>query len=336
MIEAKTPSPTLAAAHTGNSYGHVNATEFVIDDSPFTHELVNGHFRSESIELRHATDPMKGLKMAKNDPPDLILLDLDMPEMNGDEVIVKLKADAATFDIPIIFLTANEKLETKVRCFDLGATDYIMKPFHGPELRARSRAALRTKRLQDMLKARARLDGLTGLWNRSYFDERVTALVGASDRYQRTSSVILFDIDHFKRCNDNHGHPFGDVVLTKLADCLRKQLRTSDTACRYGGEEFVVLLDGTDLKGSLLVAERIRRAVETLLLTTPNGEPYTVTASFGVASTEQFPTALSVAGIVKDADDALYKAKKAGRNNVQVAVGEQASAVREQASALSA
>ncbi|MFT4704320.1 MAG: diguanylate cyclase (GGDEF)-like protein, partial [Bradymonadia bacterium] len=193
-----------------------------------------------------------------------------------------------------------------------------------------------TKRLQDMLKARARLDGLTGLWNRSYFDERVTALVGASDRYQRTSSVILFDIDHFKRCNDNHGHPFGDVVLTKLADCLRKQLRTSDTACRYGGEEFVVLLDGTDLKGSLLVAERIRRAVETLLLTTPNGEPYTVTASFGVASTEQFPTALSVAGIVKDADDALYKAKKAGRNNVQVAVGEQASAVREQASALSA
>jgi two-component system cell cycle response regulator len=292
-------------------------TVLAIDDSPEIHQLLKIRLKNLDVELAHADCGFDGFDHAMAHNPDLILLDVMMPDASGFDICRKLKATSETRNIPVIFLTGASDVEQKVLGFDVGAVDYIQKPFDSAELNARVRAALRTKRFQDMLAQRAMIDGLTGLWNRAHFDQRMHEEVAAAARYDRTMSLILMDVDKFKNLNDNHGHPFGDEVLQAVGDVLQDSARTSDWPCRYGGEEFGLILRETDLDGAIIMAERVREELECLQLRN-NAQLVPVTASFGVVASTlcMNPCDLSTKWIIESADRALYAAKESGRNRV--------------------
>lgn len=292
-------------------------TVLAIDDSPEIHQLLKVRLKNLDIELAHADCGFDGFDQAMASNPDLILLDVMMPDASGFDICRKLKATSETRNIPVIFLTGASDVEQKVLGFDVGAVDYIQKPFDSAELNARVRAALRTKRFQDMLAQRAMIDGLTGLWNRAHFDQRMHEEVAAAARYDRPMSLIMMDVDKFKNLNDNHGHPFGDEVLQAVGDVLQESARTSDWPCRYGGEEFGLILRETDLDGAIVMAERVREEIESLQMRN-KAQLVPVTSSFGVVSSTlcMNPCDLSTKWIIESADRALYAAKESGRNRV--------------------
>jgi len=242
-----------------------------------------------------------------------------MPDLHGFEVCRRLKQDALTSAIPVIFLTGEGQTAQKVLGFDMGAVDYITKPFEPAELRARVRAALRTKLYQDLLAERAHVDALTGLGNRAAFDTQLKREIGAFARYGRQVSLILIDLDHFKQVNDQFGHPVGDRALQVVAGALVGMVRSADAVCRYGGEELALILTDTGVGGARALAERVRRRIERLELR-HEGTLVPLSASLGVASIEDLgePTETS---LVEAADAALYEAKRGGRNRVGVAGG---------------
>ncbi len=287
----------------------------VIDDSELIHQLVRVRLHQEGLKVTSEYEGETGIERAIADLPDLILLDVGLPKMDGFEVCRKLKDHQTTRTIPVIFLTGTTDTDSKVRGLDLGAVDYVTKPFDEVELRARVRAGLRTKRLQDMLEQQSFLDGLTGLWNRSYLDRRLEAEVSVANRYSRPLGVLLIDIDHFKQVNDSYGHLFGDVVLQGVAEVLHEYARSSDIVVRYGGEEFALLLTDTPLRGAMGVAERLRVGIESRSYEA-HGESVAVNASFGVASTEEMSGERTPAAMLGLADQALYASKDAGRNCV--------------------
>ena len=295
-------------------------TVLAIDDSPEIHQLLKVRLKNLDVELSHADCGFDGFDLALAGNPDLILLDVMMPDASGFDICRKLKATTETRNIPVIFLTGASDVDQKVLGFDVGAVDYIQKPFDSAELSARVRAALRTKRFQDMLAQRAMIDGLTGLWNRAHFDQRMHEEVAAAARYDRPMSLIMMDVDKFKNLNDNHGHPFGDEVLQAVGDVLQDSARTSDWPCRYGGEEFGLILRETDLEGAVVMAERVREEIEGLQLRN-KAQLVPVTASFGVVSSTlcMNPCDLSSKWMIESADRALYVAKEGGRNCVRTA-----------------
>jgi diguanylate cyclase (GGDEF)-like protein len=268
-------------------------------------------------EVQIALSGPEALECAAKEPaPDLILLDFRMPDMDGHEVCRRLKKDAHTRNIPVIFITAMDDWNNEAQGLELGAVDYITKPVRAPIVRARIRnhVALRNALSELALKNEelARLaahDKLTGLYNRRKLDEALAQEVLRAERYDRPLSLILIDIDHFKKVNDTHGHPVGDAVLVESAARLTRTLRTSDIAGRWGGEEFLVICPETPLETAAVLAERLRgdyceREFEAV------GR---LTASFGVAAHRRD---VSAEEIVSHADEALYKAKRAGRNQV--------------------
>jgi len=292
-----------------------------VDDSSFIHELVELRLADDELRQYHAHDGSQGVEMAVALRPDVILLDVILPGLSGFDVCRQLKSDPRTAQIPVIFLTGASDTLNKVQGFDLGAVDYVTKPFDPAELRARIRAALRTKRYQDMLAERAQIDAMTSLRNRAYFDAVLNQEVTAARRYDRATSMVLFDLDHFKLINDAHGHPFGDRVLQRVAELLAANIRDCDAACRYGGEEFALVLTETNLDHARIVAERVRDGVCGLQLA-HNKTPVVVTVSGGVVSTTQFVTrdALTPESFLEAADSALYFAKTSGRNRTELAV----------------
>ena len=289
----------------------------VIDDSESIHKLVVARLRPEGLEVLGEFDGELGIERAVADQPDLILLDIGLPNVDGFEVCRRLKEHASTRNIPIIFLTGTTDTESKVRGLDLGAVDYVTKPFDQVELRARVRAALRTKRLQDILEQQSFLDGLTGLWNRSYLDRRLESELNVARRYGRPLTLVLADVDHFKRVNDSFGHLFGDIVLQGIAEGLRAYARRSDIVARYGGEEFAVLLTDTNLRAAMFVSERLRSSAENRHFEA-RSEVVSVTASFGVACSEDLGADLTPEELIRAADVALYASKDAGRNCVHL------------------
>ena len=234
-----------------------------IDDSDLVHRLLRARLRHERIDLHSVHNAESGIKAAQELQPDVILLDIDLEDLDGFEVLARLKADPRTRDLAVIFVSASAETMDRVRGLDLGAVDFIGKPFDVTELRARVRSALRTQRLLRMLSQRAQLDGLTGLWNRAHFDERLATELSGALRHGTQVSLILADLDRFKNLNDTHGHPFGDEVLEQAAAALSGG-RAQDVACRYGGEEFAVILPGTDIEEAMEVAERYRRGIEVI------------------------------------------------------------------------
>jgi diguanylate cyclase (GGDEF)-like protein len=254
----------------------------VVDDAPGYPAPLAVRLRHDRLRFLHAFGTQGALNLARAQRPDLILLDLDLAGLPGLALCRELRRDPELAGIPIIVLSGALEVEVKVKAFEAGAVDYVTKPFDAAELQARVQAALRTKRYQDQLVTRAQRDGLTGLWNRAYFDELLAAEAALASRHHRPVSLILFDLDHFKALNDEHGHPFGDEVLQAVAEAVTAVLRRGEIACRYGGEEFAIILRETDAVGAALTAERVRAAIAGLQLVS-GGQVVEVTASLGVS-----------------------------------------------------
>jgi two-component system, cell cycle response regulator len=292
----------------------------IVDDALTVHKVIEVRLRSEKLTLHHAYNAQEGLALLRQHRPDLVLLDLDMPDTNGMDVCRQIRADPALVATPVIFLTGTIDVSVKVQAFDLGAIDYVTKPFDSVELRARVRGALRTKQYYDMLAAKAQLDAITGLWNRAYFDARLTEEVSATLRHRRPLALLMVDIDHFKRINDTWGHPFGDQVLREVGQALQEVVRQEDALCRYGGEEFAVILRESTAECACQAATRLRERLARLVLDA-NGKPVKVTASFGAAGSDLFANEkdFTAGALLSRADAALYEAKRTGRDRICVA-----------------
>lgn len=286
----------------------------VVDDSELIHRLLKVRLQFERIEIETASSSEEALRLIKEFEPDVILMDIDLgvgDPMDGFEILSEIKSDSSTRDIAVIFISGSTETMDRVRALELGAIDFIGKPFEVVELKARIRSALRVRSMVRILAQKARIDGLTGLWNRAYFDARMDEELIAAGRHGRPLSLILCDLDAFKGLNDEHGHPFGDEVLERFAQILGAG-RSSDIACRYGGEEFALILPDTDREQALQAAERARWAIEGERW--PDHPGLVVTASFGVS---QYRVDLDQAMMVTAADQALYRAKELGRNRVE-------------------
>lgn len=287
----------------------------VIDDSPDVHRLLHARLRHEDLELVSAHGGLEGIKTAEEINPSLILLDLDMPEVDGFETLRLLKDNDKTVGISVVVLSGLQSSTDKVTAFDLGAVDYITKPFDLMELRVRVRAAIRMQELIQLLAQRAQIDGLTGLYNRKHFDERWDAATAHNKRHGAPLSLAMFDLDHFKSLNDSFGHPAGDNALRVFAELIQRVSRTTDIPCRYGGEEFALIMPETSPADAEKLCERI--GSELRELSWPAHPERNVTVSIGIAGAET-SASVAAAGWIEEADKALYSAKQGGRDRVHV------------------
>lgn len=284
----------------------------IIDDDGDSLDLAGKLLERDGHEVLTSPDGSAGIRKAASENPDLILLDVEMQGKNGYRICRQLKADTGLRNIPVIFLSSSNDPLEKVKGLDLGAVDYVTKPFDRFELPARVRAALRTKRLQDLLLEHSEIDSLTEIYNRRVLMDRLDQEWGRTRRYSTVMSFIMADIDDFKSVNDTHGHPKGDEVLERVAGVLKNSSRNGDIVGRYGGDEFAVLMINADLKSAALAGERYRRSIEELGFSSRKGA-FRVTVSFGVADSRGKKTARQ---LVAAADEALYQAKDSGRNRV--------------------
>ena len=288
----------------------------VVDDIPSNVHVLS-RILKDDYDIYFATDGMKALDLVQARLPDLVLLDIMMPGMDGYEVCRRIKTDPTTRDIPVIFISAKSEVEDETYGLEVGAIDFITKPISPPIVKARVRNHLLLKRQADLLRALSFIDGLTGIANRRRFDEVLLREWRRCARSHLPLSLIMLDVDHFKAYNDHYGHQAGDECLRSVATLLDEQMkRPGDLVARYGGEEFICLLPETDVDGATSVAERLREAVVGQQLPhalSPVGGH--VTISLGVASAMPLGEA-PPDGLTQLADRLLYEAKRAGRNRV--------------------
>lgn len=301
----------------------------IVDDSKLIAHVAMGILTRRGHEVVLAQDGPRGLQLATSRQPDLILLDLIMPLMDGYEVCRRLKEHPSTQDVPVIMLTSKAEAADKVRGLEMGAVDYVTKPFDEGELIARVNIHLRLKELYEALQEKnrqlqeiANRDGLTALYNHRYFHEHLKTDFVRAKRYVQPLSCVLFDIDYFKKFNDTYGHPLGDIILKSMGEIILGSIRESDLAARYGGEEFALLLYYTHTQGALELAERLRRIIEGYAFHRDD-EVFHITISAGLA-TFPHPLVLEPQQLVECADKALYSAKQNGRNRVEVFGGKEA------------
>jgi len=289
----------------------------IVDDERYNIKVLTDLLR-EDHKIMAAKTGAQALKAAQGpNPPDLILLDIVMPDLDGYEVCKRLKADSRTMHIPVIFVTALDASNDEAKGFEIGAVDYITKPFKPVIVKARVRTHIQLKRKTDLLDRMALLDGLTEISNRRSFDVTLEKEIGRSARSKSFLSLILMDIDFFKKYNDYYGHVAGDSCLRQVAKAVEGvKKRTSDFVARYGGEEFVMILPGTNMEGAVQLAEDVRCAVVALNIqhNTSDVAEY-ITLSSGVATILPDQKMLP-ADLIKAADKALYQAKANGRNCV--------------------
>ncbi|MET0769697.1 MAG: diguanylate cyclase [Solirubrobacteraceae bacterium] len=293
----------------------------VADDSAVVRKVLSDRLGEQGWEVREAADGAAALELAAAEPPQTVLLDIEMPRLNGFQVLAAFKAEPSLRDVPVIFLTARDSSEQVADGLRRGAHDYLRKPFETAELVARLIVAQRTRALRDDLRARneelqrlATTDVLTGLYNRRFMTDHLESLVSRSARHGSPLSAVLLDVDHFKALNDGHGHAAGDEALRQVAERLRGRLRREDVAGRWGGEEFLVLLPDTDGSRALLAAEALRTALAAAPLALGD-EAVDVRISAGVAEWSDE----SADALLRRADAALYDAKDAGRDAVRLA-----------------
>ncbi|MEP7112537.1 MAG: diguanylate cyclase [Ilumatobacteraceae bacterium] len=291
----------------------------VADDSLVVRTVVTDQLEEEGYEVVQAEDGETALALCAIEKPDAILLDIEMPGLDGNEVLVRLKADTALSDIPVVFLTGRTSTDDMVAGLRAGAHDYLRKPFEPAELIARIGGAVRIKRLQDELRLRneeldrlSRIDGLTGLYNRRHLDEQLQEEARTAIRHAQPMAILMLDIDHFKLVNDRDGHPAGDRVLQEFARRLKATVRAGSVVGRWGGEEFLVIAPQTTAADAMLLGERIRRAIADEPVDLGTGH-ISITVSIGCAVGLDPPGEL-----VSQADVALYRSKVAGRDRVTV------------------
>lgn len=303
-------------------------TVLVIDDSDSLREEIFRILRERSLFdiYLEARDGLDGFKTLLNNRVDLVLCDLEMPRMDGFRFLSMMRAREEFQDIPVIILTGREDRDTKIRGLEQGASDYLTKPFDAGELVARVRVQLKMKSLQDelkrsneMLRTLSITDPLTHLHNRRHLMEMVEKEFQRASRKGAHLSLVIMDIDYFKKINDTYGHQEGDRVLTILAEIVRKRLRSYDLAARYGGEEFVLLLPETPINEALSIAERLRLEVQDHSFEGAL-QGLVITISLGVA-TYPSPRVESIDSLFRQADEALYRAKQGGRNRVEFIPG---------------
>lgn len=298
-------------------YSKAKAKILIVDDvSENLHALMS--ILRDKYAVVAATDGEKALELAALSPqPDLILLDVQMPGVDGYEVCRQLKRQAETKNIPVIFVTAMSDMLEEEYGLHLGAVDYIAKPFHPAIVSARVQNHVNLKLTIDLLESQVMLDGLTNIPNRRHFDQMLEREWKRALRTHSPLSLVMIDIDFFKRYNDHYGHGMGDECIKQVATSLLHSVsRSSDFVARYGGEEFVAILPHTDNAGAKTIAECLRSHVEALRIPHQASNVFGyVTVSVGsasvIANTEMTPLDL-----LKLADDKLYLAKKAGRNRV--------------------
>jgi diguanylate cyclase (GGDEF)-like protein len=300
----------------------------VVDDHEDNIELLRARLEARGYEVEGASDGQAALDAVVRNCPDLILLDVMMPKMDGIEVVRRLKANADLPFIPVIMQTALDSTENKVEGLDAGADDYITKPINFAELEARVNSLLRIKALQTALAAReteleelndklrmiSLTDGLTGIENRRSLEMHLHEMWQHSTRLHEPIALIICDIDKFKAVNDNYGHQAGDSVLKEFAQLLKSEAREIDRVGRYGGEEFLLILSGTVLDAAVTFAERLREKVEGHTFSYSGGT-LRRTMSCGVAASPH-PRVKDQEALLRGADDALYVAKETGRNRV--------------------
>jgi len=294
-------------------------TILIVDDQP-NYIQVLANLLKEDYHILVAKNGPKALEIALGvDSPDLILLDIEMPEMSGHEVCRRLKDNDKTNTIPVIFVTARDATKDEEVGFNLGAVDYISKPFHPAIVRARVRNHMDLKVKTDMLEELSMQDGLTNIPNRRYFDEQLSKEWKHALRNNQPLSLVMLDIDNFKLYNDNYGHGAGDECLKRVARALKDTLsRPTDMVARYGGEEFAALLPETDAEGALNVAEQLRAVVQGLAINHEySSTASVVTLSVGVETHSRDRAKADMQQLQQSADQALYRAKEQGRNQVQ-------------------
>jgi two-component system cell cycle response regulator len=294
----------------------------IVDDDAAIRRLVRLFLKRAGYDTLECTTGQEARAVLTTQPWDLAILDRRLPDLDGVVLAQELKANNDFRTRYIIMLTGEDEQADKVEGLELGADDYITKPFQYPELLARIRAGKRIVDLQkELMETNKRLellsitDGLTKLHNHRHFQDELARAFEESQRYQRPLSLAMIDIDFFKKFNDTHGHAVGDDVLKRAAELYRSSVRSTDLVARYGGEEFAVMMPETELDDGIAFAEKIRQLIETTPLQTQAG-PLNVTVSLGVASVPQSRIHTAKELIVA-ADKALYRAKRNGRNQVQ-------------------
>jgi len=287
----------------------------IIDDEKSNIAYLNS-ILSIDYSIYVAKGGVEALKKARELLPDLILLDILMPDIDGYAVLSKLKSSRLTQNIPVIFITGLDSNEDEEKGLALSAADYITKPFSAKIVRLRVSNQIRLVNQMRAIERLSMTDQLTGIANRRYFDQQINAEWRRSVRYKLPISIMMIDVDKFKDYNDTHGHQQGDLVLQIVAKLLTQALkRPTDLAARWGGEEFAVLLPSTDVEGALVVAESIRESIENTVIQCPDGTEANVTVSIG--ENTQIPARNdSIDSFISKADAALYTAKELGRNQV--------------------
>jgi len=296
----------------------------IVDDEEYIVRSLQHILKKEGYGVYSASNGLEALNLLKSLKPSLIILDIQMPDLDGFELCKKIKSDERTRSIPVILLTAQYlEVNDKITGLNLGADDYMTKPFNTRELLARVRAKIRILELTQTLKEHNQelqelsiTDSLTGLFNRRFFDFHSTEELHIAAREGKSVACLMMDIDDFKRINDSFGHQAGDFLLKEIARILKSHFRRPSLLARYGGEEFVVLVSGLDIKSAEKRAEMIRKILQNQNFTYKNYE-MAVTLSFGIATCPPIPYEAQK-DLIDAADAALYEAKKRGKNRVEV------------------
>ncbi len=295
----------------------------IIEDELIFRRMVKKYLLEAGYEIVEAEDGLSAWELFQKEPFQLVITDWMMPGLDGPALVQKIRTSGQKSYTYIIMLTAMDDKDNIVLGLESGADEYLTKPFNSRELIARVASGMRILRLEEeLMQARMQMealamhDGLTGLLNRRAIEEYAEAEFNMANRKKQAMSVILLDIDHFKNVNDRFGHKFGDVVLRRVAQTLKEDLRNYDRVGRWGGEEFLLILPDTELKDAVTVAERLRSKTAAAQISLENGESFSIHISLGTAcTTGQFQ---SLAKLIDAADQALYQAKQSGRDRVCV------------------
>jgi two-component system cell cycle response regulator len=297
----------------------------VVDDSASVRRIIRSNLNRSGVEVIEASDGHEALALAEQvgDGFDIIIIDHLMPKMNGDELCRRLSKLSQMEQVPKFFISSLNDKESILAFFKAGASDYLKKPFIAEELHARLETHLRVRKyvkqleiLNKKLGEQATHDGLTGLYNRRYFQEAIERIFSEASRYKQDLSCVMLDLDYFKKVNDSHGHPFGDLVLKEFAGLVAGRLRKADIAARYGGEEFILFLPNTGADSAAYLAESIREKAEKHCYSDGITD-LQVTCSSGVSSM-LLGRAERPEDLLAQADEALYRAKERGRNRVEI------------------